>query len=330
MEDVRAPLPPRPQRFMDQFRALIRSRQLAYKTEQTYCIWVKDFIRFHGRRHPAEMGTDQVDTYLSYLAVQRHVSVATQRTALNALVFLYRHMLRRELGRLEYQPSQRPRTLPSVFSHAEACSVIERLNGPARLAASLMYGSGLRVMEAVRLRVHDIDFASACIVVREAKGGKWRRTLLPRTLEESLRNQIQVALALHQRDLQEGYGAVYLPHALARKYPRAERQPGWQYLFPAMNRSEDPRSPGTWRRHHLGEQSVQRAVRVAIEASGIHRKAGCHTFRHSFATNLLRNGVDIRNIQEILGHAHITTTQIYTHVIGVHERGMISPMDARA
>ncbi len=330
MDDVRAPLPAQPQRFMDKFRALIRSRQLAYKTEQTYCLWVKDFIRFHGRRHPDGMGADEVDAYLGHLALQRNVSVATQRTALNALVFLYRHLLRRELGGLNYQPSQRPRILPTVFSHPEACAVIDRLDGLPRLAASLMYGSGLRVMEAVRLRVQDIDFSNACIMVREAKGGKGRRTLLPRSLETELRTQIQVVLALHQQDLQQGYGAVYLPNALARKYPRAERQPGWQYLFPAMNRSEDPRSPGTLRRHHLGEQSVQRAVRAAIDASGIHRKAGCHTFRHSFATNLLRNGVDIRNIQEILGHAHITTTQIYTHVIGVHERGMISPIDARS
>ncbi|BBM03840.1 integron integrase [Microbulbifer sp. GL-2] len=304
----------------------MRSKYLAYKTEQTYCYWVKDFIRFNQMRHPEVLGKAEVDNWLSHLAINRSVSINTQKTALNAVVFLYKQFMGLELGELKFDSSHRPRQLPVVFSHREATDILGQLTGPAKLAVSLMYGSGLRVMEAVRLRVKDVDFAEQCLFVREAKGEKSRRTLLPKTLIEPLKAQIHYALSLHQQDLNEGHGEVYLPFALAKKFPKAAASPVWQYIFPARERSRDPRSD-TIRRHHIGEQQIRRAVGRAISNLGIWKKASCHTFRHSFATNLLRSGADIRNIQELLGHNDISTTMIYTHVVGIHERGLTSPLD---
>lgn len=326
MDDIPKPLPENPTRFLDQFRVFIRSKQLAYKTEQSYCRWVRRFIRYHNLRHPQEMGAVEVDAFLSHLVIDRNASVNTQKTALNALVFMYKQFLKIDLGLLNFMPSNRPKTIPTVFSHEEAKAVINQLDGIYTLLAGLMYGSGLRVMEAVRLRVQDVDFANNCIVVRESKGKKWRRVLLPKSLVDGLTLQIEYALALHSKDLAEGFGEVYMPGALARKFPNGAKQPAWQYVFPADNRSVDPRSD-VIRRHHLGERQVQRRVKQAIEACEIHKKCGCHTFRHSFATNLLRAGTDIRNIQEMMGHSNIATTQIYTHVVGVQERGVVSPMD---
>ncbi len=326
MDDIPIPLPATPVRFMDRFRAFIRSRHLAYRTEKTYCSWVKDFIRYHQRRHPESMGAPEVDTWLSYLANQRQVTINTQKTALNAVVFLYTQFLNRELGNLQFNRTTKARRLPTVFTHQEAMQVLSFMEGAHHLAASLMYGAGLRVMEAVRLRVQDVDFAEGCLIVRESKGQKWRRTLLPQSLTEPLAAQVEYALALHQKDLQEGYGEVYLPYALAKKYPDAPRRPAWQYVFPAPQRALDPRSD-ILRRHHMGEQQVRRSVAYALRKSRIHKKASCHTFRHSFATNLLRAGTDIRNIQELMGHTDVSTTMIYTHVIGIHERGVTSPLD---
>ena len=311
---------------MDRFRLFIRSRQLAYKTEKTYCYWVLYFIRYHGKKNPMDMGARAVEEFLEYLATQQNVAPNTQKTALNALVFLYHQFLEKELGTLRFSYTSRPRQLPTVFTHEEATKVIDLLKGDAWLAASLMYGSGLRVSEVARLRVQDIELHTGFIVVREAKGLKSRQTLLPKSLQERLKRQLEFVRIQHERDLADGFGSVYLPYALARKYPNAGREPGWQYLFPASQLSVDPRS-GELRRHHVTERTLQRAVRTAIKQAGILRKSGCHTFRHSFATRLLEQGTDLRNIQEILGHNDISTTQIYTHVVGLHQRGMRSPVD---
>jgi len=326
MDDIRKPIPYPPIRFLDKLKTIIRARQLSYKTEKTYCGWTADFIRFHNKQHPSELKTEHVDQYLSYLANRRNVSINTQKTALNALVFVYKHLLHRDLGDLNFMPSSRKKTLPVVFSHKEALLVISHLKGTHRLCANLMYGSGLRVMETVRLRIQDIDFENNCIIVRETKGLKWRRTLLPSSLIETLKTQVDKALAIHKQDLADGYGAVYLPNALEKKYPRAATEPGWQYLFPSAHISKDPRG-NVNRRHHIGEQVIQRAVKMAIKKSSIYKKASCHTFRHSFATNLLKSGTDIRNIQELLGHNDLATTQIYTHVVGIQDRGVVSPID---
>lgn len=326
MDDIPVPLPTVPVRFMDRFRAFIRARQLAYRTEKTYCLWVREFIRFHNKRHPESMGATEVNAWLSHLANNRHVSVNTQKTALNSVVFMYHQFLGRELGKLQFTNTSQGRKLPTVFSHEEAMAVLSNMRGTHKLIASLMYGSGLRVMEATRLRVKDVDFSEQCLFVRETKGDKWRRSLLPSSVATGLRNQIEFALALHQRDLEDGYGEVYMPNALAKKYPSAARSPAWQYVFPAQRLSVDPRS-GIRRRHHVGEQQVRRSVNEALKATGIRKKASCHTFRHSFATNLLKSGTDIRSIQELLGHNDISTTQIYTHVIGTHQRGISSPLD---
>ncbi|KEF30466.1 Integron integrase [Marinobacter nitratireducens] len=326
MDDIPTPLPAVPIRFMDRFRAFIRARQLAYRTEKTYCLWVRDFIRFHGARHPETMGAEEVNAWLSHLANNRNVSVNTQKTALNAVVFMYHQFLGRELGKLQFTNTTQARRLPTVFSHDEAMAVLSNMQGTHKLLASLMYGSGLRVMEATRLRVQDVDFSEQCLFVRETKGDKWRRSLLPTSVTEGLRHQVELALALHRQDLDDGFGEVYLPNALSKKYPNAARSPAWQYVFPAHRLSVDPRS-GVRRRHHIGEQQVRRSVNAAIRAAGIRKKASCHTFRHSFATNLLKSGTDIRSIQELLGHNDISTTQIYTHVIGSHQRGISSPLD---
>jgi integron integrase len=326
MDDIPIPLPDKPIRFMDQFRELLRRRNLSYKTEQTYCFWVKRYIRFHEYKHPKDLSDSDITAFLSYLVLKENVAINTQKTALNALVFLYKRFLKKEIGDLDYSSSRKERKIPTVFSHREACDVIANLEGIYELISKLMYGSGLRIMEAVRLRVQDIDFSNECIIVRESKGNKWRRTLLPKSTIDSLKIQIKFALALHKKDLAEGYGYVYLPYAYAKKDKNAATNPAWQYIFPSQNRAKDPRSD-VWRRHHIGERQVQRQVRSAIKKCHIYKKAGCHTFRHSFATNLLRAGTDIRNIQEMMGHSNIATTQIYTHVVGVQERGVVSPVD---
>ena len=329
MDDIPIPLPDKPQRFMDQLRVFMRAKRLAYRTEKTYCTWILDFIRFHERKHPKNMGPQEVDAWLSHLASKRNVAINTQKTALNAIVFLYKQFLKQELGEIQFINANRGRQLPTVFTHDEAMRVLSFMSGDHRLAASLMYGAGLRVMEAVRLRVQDVDFTNEGLFIREAKGDKCRRTLLPKTLIEPLKAQIDLALAIHKRDLTDGFGEVYLPYALAKKYPKASKSAAWQYVFPAPNRAVDPRSDMI-RRHHIGEQQVRRSVARALEQTNIRKKASCHTFRHSFATNLLRAGTDIRNIQELLGHNDVSTTMIYTHVVGIHERGVQSPLDSVA
>lgn len=326
MYDVRPPIAANSTRFMDQFRIFIRGRHYSFKTEKTYCFWVLSFIRFHKLKHPKDMSNTEIEAFLEYQSVTRHVSNNTQKTALNALIFMYREFLNIEIIGLKFSYAVKPRQLPTVFTHTEAQDIINQLNQKTKLPAQLMYGCGLRISEATRLRIKDIDFSSKCLLIRESKGDKSRRTLLPQSLLNDLSHQIESSLLLHQQDLTRGFGSVYLPNALARKYPTAEFEDKWQYLFPACTLSLDPRTNIT-RRHHISEQSVQRSVKQAINKIGLMKKAGCHTFRHSFATRLLEAGTDLRNIQELLGHSDISTTQIYLHVVGLHERGIISPID---
>lgn len=331
--DIPHALPAQPSRFMDRFREFIRSRNMAYSTEKTYVHWVLRYIRFHGRVHPETLSARDVDSFLSYLAVRRHCSASTQKVALNALVFLYDKFLGRPLGELNFSYSRRPVRVPVVFSHKEAQDLIAQLNGANKLVAQLIYGTGLRINEALRLRVKDIDFAMHQITVRSGKGDKDRMTLLPNSLVTPLQCQINLALALHQQDIAAGWGEVYLPFALARKYPKAGRSPAWQYVFAAAGLSRDPRTIGSaaspiLRRHHLLDRSVQRAIAVAMREVGIHKHGNSHTLRHSFATRLLEAGYDLRTIQQLLGHADVKTTEIYTHVVKRGGLGVRSPLDA--
>ena len=326
IEDVPVYIPPKSNKFTHRLRQFIRAQNKAWATEKTYVHWAKRFIHFHGDKHPESMGALEVEEFLTHLAVNDHVSPSTQSTALNAIVFLYRQFLKRDLGEMDFQLSRRVRHVPVVFSEGECRQVITKLKGVYRLMAGLMYGSGLRVSECLRLRVKDIDFDRNELVVREAKGGKSRRTMLPLSLKDLLREQVQCVSLLHEQDTNDGYGEVYMPYALARKYPVAARSVAWQFLFPSARIAKDPRS-GQWRRHHVHSSSIQRAVKQAVAHAGIHKLANCHTFRHSFATHLLESGSDIRTIQSLLGHADVATTEIYTHVLNKGVLGVQSPVD---
>ncbi|TYC53244.1 integron integrase [Marinobacter sp. BW6] len=324
--DIPTPIPAQPTRFLDKVRSFIRLRGMAYKTEKTYLFWIKRFIRFHGLQHPEVMGSAEVEAFLSHLVLRGSASVSTQRVALNALVFLYREFLGQPLDDLKFEHSRKPVKLPTVFSAEEARSVIRNLSGDYKLVAMLLYGSGLRINEALRLRVKDVDFDMQQLIVRSGKGAKDRITLLPDILVEPLKQQIDSALHQHQADLLKGFGFVYLPEGLARKYPNASQEAGWQYIFPALELSRDPRS-GIRRRHHLLDRTVQKHFRRAIQAAGIRKLAGSHTFRHSFATRLLEAGYDLRTIQKLLGHSDLRTTEIYTHVVRKGGFGVRSPVD---
>jgi integron integrase len=314
-------------KLLDQVRQAVRLRHYSLRTEEAYTRWVRRYVEFHGMRHPREMGAAQVSAFLSHLATRGRVAASTQNQALNALVFLYRHVLEQPLDTLDdLIRAKKPRRLPTVFTREEVDRTLAQLKGCNRLVASLLYGSGLRLLEALRLRVRDLDFAMAQLVVRDGKGRKDRVGLLPQRLVPALREQLSRARLLHELDLAEGFGAVWLPNALARKYPAAPREWRWQYVFPAERRSRDPRG-GQERRHHLGETAVQKAVTTAIRAAGIQKHGSCHTFRHSFATHLLEDGYDIRTVQELLGHADVRTTMIYTHVLNRGGRGVLSPLD---
>jgi integron integrase len=289
---------------------------------------VRRFILFHGKRHPSELGPDAVTAFLNHLAVDGEVISSTQNQALNALVFLYRHVLERDLSQLHGLVRARgPRRLPVVLSQAETRMVLAELRGVERLVASLLYGSGLRLMEALALRVKDIDFARREIRVRRGKGDKDRVTPLPDACARPLLNHIREVRALHERDLSEGFGAVALPDALGRKYPNAAREWPWQWVFPATRRYRDVRAQ-TERRHHLHETVLQRSMKRAVAAAGISKPASCHTLRHSFATHLLEAGYDVRTVQELLGHRSLQTTMIYTHVLNRGGRAVRSPLDA--
>ena len=314
-------------KLLDQVRTVARLKHFSLRTEQAYVSWIRRFILFHKKRHPVEMAEAEIRQFLANLAVEQKISASTQTVALSALLFLYRDVLKRELPYVEGIERAKPsKRLPVVFSRAEVQSVLAHLSGTYHLIASLLYGAGLRLNEATRLRVKDIDFAASQITVREGKGNKDRVTMLPQSIRSSIQQHLLKVRVLHDKDLQEGFGRVYLPYALARKYPTADRAFAWQYVFPALKRSVDPRT-GTERRHHITPESMQRAVRSAIKLARISRNGSCHTFRHSFATHLLEDGYDIRTVQELLGHKDVRTTMIYTHVLNRGGRGVRSPLD---
>ena len=307
-------------------RDAIRLKHYSIRTEQAYVNWIKRYIYFHNVRHPAEMGAPQVQAFLTHLAVEENVAASTQNQALSALLFLYKEILHRDLGPIDAMRAKKPKRLPSVLTKEEVHRVLGHLSGTHLLMAKLLYGSGLRLMECLRLRVKDIDFAQRQIVVRDGKGEKDRVTMLPESLVSPLQDHLRIVKRTHEEDLDKGYGAVYLPYALERKYPNAEREWIWQYVFPASRLSVDPRS-GIVRRRHIHESSLQKAVRAAAQATGIPKRISPHVFRHSFATHLLEAGYDIRTVQELLGHKDVKTTMIYTHVLNKGPLAVRSPLD---
>ena len=314
-------------KLLDRVRWHLRVKHYSIRTEEAYVDWIRRFILFHHKRHPNEMGEREITEFLTHLAVEKHVAASTQNQAFAALLFLYQQVLGRKLDFIDnVERVKRPAKLPVVFTPAEARAVLAHLKGDYRLMAELLYGSGLRLMECLRLRIKDIDFGYNHITVRDAKGLRDRVALLPQRLQRPLRGQVARVEELHRQELARGGGKVYLPFALERKYPNAARELSWQYLFPAAKPSLDPRS-GEIRRHHVSEKNLQNAVKLAVRAAGIRKPASCHTFRHSFATHLLEHGYDIRTVQELLGHKNVATTMIYTHVLnrpGAHVR---SPLD---
>ncbi|MFA7710527.1 MAG: integron integrase [Candidatus Neomarinimicrobiota bacterium] len=314
-------------RLLDQVRAVIRLKHYSYRTEQAYVNWIKQFVIFHNERDPEEMGETEISQFLSDLAVNRTVSTSTQNQALCAVIFLYTHVLKKDLEILEnVEWARRYKRLPVVFTRTEVRRILDELSDNYKIMAMLLYGSGLRLNECLSLRVKDIDIEYRQVIIRNGKGGKDRVTVLPEILIEPLKKQIESVIKIHQKDIQDGYDSVYLPFALERKYPNAGKQIGWHYLFPAKELSVDPRS-GVVRRHHIHESVLQRAVKVAINKAGVHKHGGCHTFRHSFATHLLEDGANIRTVQELLGHKSVETTMVYTHVMNKGKIGVKSPID---
>lgn len=312
-------------KLLDQARDKIRLKHYSYKTEQCYVDWMKRFILFHKKRHPLEMGVREIEQYLTYLAVDQHVSASTQNQALHGILFLYREVLNVELGPVKAIRAKKTVHVPTVLTHTEAVRVIQNLTGVYRIIAQLLYGSGLRLMECLRLRVKDIDFERMTLTLRDTKSDRDRVTCLPQNAVEALRLHLLKVRAQYETDLHYGRADVEMPYALDKKYPNAGREWGWQYVFPASQFSVDPRS-GVTRRHHLYETSVQKSVSKAAKEAGIVKPCGPHTFRHSFATRLLEKGYDIRKIQELLGHKDVKTTMIYTHV-ATTSAGIISPLD---
>ena len=318
---------PKP-RLMEEVRMALRTRHYSRRTEQTYCLWIRRFIFFHNKRHPKDMGEVEINSFLTNLAVMEHVSASTQNQALSALLFLYRHVLDREVGDLgKVIRARKPLRLPVVLTREEVKAVLSQLDGVYWLISVLMYGTGMRLMECLRLRVKDLDFTANQIMIREGKGNKDRITMLPQTVKVKLSQHLSQVRQIHERDSRDGYGRVKTPNALARKYPNASADWGWQFIFPQRKRWINPETAEQGR-HHIDESLVQRAIRRAVRAAGLDKQATSHTLRHSFATHLLEEGYDIRTIQELLGHKDVSTTMIYTHVLNRGGKGVRSPVDS--
>ena len=314
-------------RLLDQVRARLRLKHYSLRTEDAYIYWIRRYILANGRTHPRELNGVAIEGFLSRLATHDNVAASTQSQALSAILFLYRQVLAIDLPWMEnLVRAKAPVRVPMVLAVSEVARLLQQLAGREWLMASLLYGSGMRLMECVRLRLLDVDFERNEITVRQGKGGKDRRTMLPGRLRDALKVQRASVRAVHARDVAEGFGEVYLPHLLAKKYPLAPRELNWQYLFPATRRSVDPLD-GRERRHHIDEKLLQRAVKAGVAAAGLDKPASCHTLRHSFATHLLESGYDIRTVQELLGHKDVSTTQIYTHVLNRGGNAVLSPLD---
>ena len=317
----------RPPKLLDQMRESMRARHYRSRTEETYCQWVRRYILFHQKRHPADMGEPEINAFLTHLAVKDKVSASTQNQALSAILYLYRHVIGRDVGDLgDVIRARKPKRLPVVMTRDEVKTVLDHLSGNKWLMASLLYGSGLRLMECLQLRIQDLDFAGRELLVRDGKGGKDRRTMLPQSLIPALQEHLIHIKKVHEKDLADGWGKVVLPGALERKYPNASTEWRWQWVFPQENRWKNKKT-GEEGRHHIDESLIQKAVRSAVTRSGLIKRVSCHTFRHSFATHLLESGYDIRTIQELLGHNDVKTTMIYTHVLNRGPAGVRSPMD---
>jgi integron integrase len=321
------PVAPQPPKLLDQVRDRLRLKHYSIRTETQYVQWIRRFILFHDKRHPRDMGVAELEAFLTHLAVEGRVAASTQNQALSALLFFYREVLAINLPWLDnVVRAKTPQRLPVVLTRQEVVSVLDGMSGVYGLMARLLYGTGMRLMECVRLRVKDVDFEQAEILIRDGKGAKDRVTMLPQSLVEALRAHLKIRQCLYEEDRAKGMASVYLPDALDRKYPNAAVDWAWQYIFNSGSYSIDPRS-GAERRHHIDEKLLQRAVKKAVVASGIAKLATPHTFRHSFATHLLQSGYDIRTVQELLGHADVQTTMIYTHVLNRGGRGVVSPLD---
>jgi integron integrase len=317
----------RPKKLLEQVQDVIRLKHYSYQTEKTYIYWIRRYIFFHDKRHPKDMGSDEIEAFLTDLAVNQKVAASTQNQALHAVLFLYKEVLKQDLDlKVNAVRAKKSKYLPTVLTRDEVFLIIKQLSGVHQLLIKLLYGTGLRLTESLTLRVKDVDFSQNQITIRDTKGNESRVTMLPETIAEELKIHLQGVKIIHQQDLEKGYGSVYLPFALERKYVKAKYDWIWQFVFPSISISKDPRS-GEVRRHHLHESGLQKALKKAVQDAKINKKVGCHTFRHSFATHLLQNGYDIRTVQELLGHKDVKTTMIYTHVLNRGGRGVRSPLD---
>ena len=317
---------PKSDRLIDQLREVLRYHHYAIRTERAYVSWVLRFIRFHGKKHPKEMGKEEIEAFLSHLAINRNVAIATQNQAFNAIVFLYEEVLRMPImEQLAAVRSRKPKRLPTVLSPEEVSLLLNAIDPAYRLMAKIMYAGGYRLMEVIRLRIHDLDFDNQQIIVRDSKGNKDRASQFPEPLHKAVHKHLARVKALHKEDIAQGFGRVYLPNALSVKYRNADQAWGWQYVFPSKSLSVDPRS-GVTRRHHIHESGLQRAVYSASKKAGIDKRVSCHTLRHSFATHLLEEGESIRKVQILLGHKDVRTTEIYTHVMRKDVSRVKSPL----